>query len=106
MTGDSTANPADDWRPTPPSWAAMSVMSLLLGRGGCMRMEALLPACGLSHADLAAALNELNERTWIDIVWRSERARRREALPERFRDVRRVVTTRCGRTFYPRYWVY
>ena len=106
MIHQTTAADDAGWRPTPPSWAAMSVMSLLLRRGGSMRIGPLVPACHLSGADLAAALEELHERTWIDIVWRSDRARRRESLPENFRDVRRIVTTRCGRTFYPRYWVY
>ncbi len=106
MAYTPTSPPADDWRPTPPSWAAMSLMGLLVRRTGSMRMEKLVPACGLSNADIVAALNELHERYWIDIVLRSERAGRRQSLPENFRDIRRVVTTRCGRMFYPRYWVY
>ena len=34
---------------------------------------------------------------WVEIVWRGPEACRPELLPERFREARRIATTRTGR---------
>jgi hypothetical protein len=88
------------WRAPRLSHNAMHLMALLLRRGGGMRISPLISAGGMSAEDVVAAVNELTERLWIDIVWRSPLARRPESLPERFRDVRRIATTRTGRYCY------
>ena len=49
---------------------------------------------------LSEIVNELIERLWVETVWRGEHARRPDALPERARDLRRVITTRVGRHSY------
>ena len=85
------------WRAPRLSYDAWSLMQLLQRRGGGMRVGPLLQASTLSDDALVAAINELVERGWIDIVWRSPEACRPELLPERFRDVRRIATTRTGR---------
>ena len=89
-----------DENPRPPGHA-MHVMALLLRRGGAIRIGPLIAASGLSADDLVAAINALQERLWVKIVWRGPLARRPEALPERFREVRRIATTRIGRHCYP-----
>jgi hypothetical protein len=61
----------------------------------------LLRASTIPADHLAEAINELGKRGWIDIVWRSPVARRSPALPERFRKVRRLATTRTGRHCFP-----
>ena len=100
-------SPHDDWRPVAPSWHAMSLMGLMLRRGGgAMRMGPLLKRCGFANAELVVALNELHERLWIDIHTRGPGARQPESLPENLRHVRRITTTHCGRMFYPRYCNY
>jgi hypothetical protein len=79
------------------SYDAWSLMQLLQHRGGGMRIRPLLQASTLSDDALVAAVNELVERLWVEIVWRSPEARRPELLPERFREARRIATTRTGR---------
>jgi hypothetical protein len=94
------------WRAPRLSPDAMRVMDLLLPRGGGMRVAPLLQAAGIPPDDLAAAINELLERSWIDVVWRGPEAHRPARLPERFRKARRIATTRTGRhchPFLPRY---
>jgi hypothetical protein len=87
------------WRAPRLSPDAMRLMDLLVHRGGGMRIGPLLSAG--SPDRLAATIGELVERMWIDIVWRGPAARRCELIPARFRDVRRIVTTRTGRHCYP-----
>ena len=71
------------WRAPRLSGNAKLLMSLLMRTGGGMRVGPLLRITRLPVDDLATAANELIERSWIDIVWRGERARRPETLPER-----------------------
>ena len=89
------------WRAPRLSYNAWSLMELLLRRGGGMRMGPLLRASDMSHDNLALAIKELAERWWIEIAWRGPSARRPCALPDRFRPVRRVATTRIGRHCHP-----
>jgi hypothetical protein len=89
------------WRAPRLSDDANYIMRLLLRHGGGMRIGHLLKVAVLHDDALAAALNELVERLWVDVVWRGPDASRPEHLPERFRDVRRIATTRTGRHCYP-----
>lgn len=94
----------DENRPPPLTLSAWRVMAALIHHGGTMRMRPLLAACGLGSDALADAVNELAERRWVRIVWRDPDARPPEALPERWRPVRRVVTTRFGRWRHRHTW--
>jgi hypothetical protein len=85
------------WRAPRLSHDAWNLMYLLDQRGGGMRIGPLLQVTTLSHDALAAAVNELAERLWVDIIWRGPEARRPELLPARFREVRRIATTPTGR---------
>jgi hypothetical protein len=89
------------WRAPRPSDDAMQLMALLLRRGGGMRIGPLLRISHPYHDALVAAANELIERLWVEVVWLGDRASRSNSVPERFREVRRVVTTRTGRHCYP-----
>jgi hypothetical protein len=88
------------WRAPRLSGDAMLLMALLLRNGGGMRIDPLLRITRLPTEDLAAAVNELVERLWVDIAWRGDHARRPDALPERARGIRRIVTTLTGRHCY------
>ena len=88
------------WRAPRLSTNAMLLMTLLLRTGGGMRIEPLLRITRLPTDDLAAAVNELGERQWLDIAWRGDHARRSDALPERARGIHRITTTRLGRHCY------
>ena len=88
------------WRAPRLSYNAWRLMELLLRRGGGMRIGPLLRLSGMSHSNLGLAITELSERLWVDIIWRSHAARRPEPMPEPFRGVRRIATTRTGRHCY------
>jgi hypothetical protein len=95
----------DDDRPAPPlSRQSRQVMELLVRRGGTLRMCPLLEAAGLDADALAAAVNELATRGWVKVVWRGPEARRPETLPERLREVVRIVATRFGRWRHRATW--
>lgn len=89
------------WRAPRLSYNAVRLMDLLARRGGSTRIEPLLRASVIPADHLAEAINELGERGWIDIVRLGPAARRSPALPERFRNVRRLATTRTGRHCFP-----
>ncbi len=78
----------------------MLLMSLLMRTGGGMRIGPLLRITRLPVDDLATAVNELGERSWIGIIGRGDHARRPETLPERARDIERIAATRLGRHCY------
>ena len=69
-----------------------------------MRVGPLLQQSGLSCDDLAAAVNELAERCWVEIAGRNPRTRMPAGLPERFRKIERVTTTALGRWRWPVTW--
>ena len=94
----------DDPRPPAPSRHALHVFALILRHAGCMRTGPLLRWSGLEPDDLAAAVNELSQRSWVEVTWRTPHSRLPEGLPERFREVERVTTTRFGRWRYPVTW--
>lgn len=89
------------WRAPRLSPDAMQIMALLLGRGGGMRIGPLLRISRLPPDAVVAAVNELIERLWVDVVWLSDDARRSDALPGRVRNARRIATTHTGRHCYP-----
>ena len=60
------------WRAPRLSRDAMQVMALLIRSGGGMRIGPLLRITRLPVDDLAAAVNELIERLWVETVWRGE----------------------------------
>lgn len=65
-----------------------------------MRIHALVGSSGLAPDELCEVLNELQERGWVRVRWRTPRG----DLPERLREVDRVTTTHEGRLFAPRFW--
>jgi hypothetical protein len=69
-----------------------------------MRIAPLLRWSGLAPDDLATAINELSERCWLVVVWRKQSASRAADLPDRFRAMDRVTTTRFGPWRYARTW--
>jgi hypothetical protein len=99
------ASDLDDRRPPPPSRNARYLFGFLLRHTGSMRIAPLLRASALAPDDLAAAIDELSERCWLEVTWRGPGALSRPGLPDRFRTVDRVATTRFGRWRYARTWV-
>jgi hypothetical protein len=95
----------DDRRPPPPSRNARHLFGFLLRHAGSMRIAPLLRSPGLAPDELAAAIDELCERCWLEVTWRKPRALPRPGLPDRFRAVDRVTTTRFGRWRYAHTWV-
>ena len=87
------------------SWQSMYLMSLLYYRSGTMRMEKLVARPELSSDQLAEAIDELYQRWWIDITFRSSLARPRERVPANLRHIRRITVTHTGRLRYPVTWV-
>ena len=69
-----------------------------------MRIGPLVRWSNLEPDDLAAAVNELAERCWVEVTWRTPRSRLPDGLPERFREVQRITTTPFGRWRYPVTW--
>jgi hypothetical protein len=94
-----------DRRPPPPSRNARHLFGFILRRAGSMRITPLLRSSGLPPDDLAAAIDELSERCWLDVTSRKPAAALRAHLPEPFRTVDRVTTTRFGRWRYAHTWV-
>jgi hypothetical protein len=90
-----------DWRPPPSSYNALFVFTWLYRRGGSVRIRPLLRWSGLTCDELCAAVNELQERGWVLVAWRTLRS----DLPARVREVDRVTITHQGRLFAPRLWL-
>ena len=87
----------------PRGFVSISALRILAGlhrRGGSMCIRALLLWSRLETDALCDILNELQERRWITVRWRTPR----DNLPERLRKVDRVTVTREGRLFAPRFW--
>ena len=95
----------DDRRPPPPSRTARHLFGYILRHAGTMRIAPLLRCSGLAPDELAAAINELAERCWLEVTWREPPAAPRDDVPERFRAVDRIATTRFGRWRYARTWI-
>jgi len=94
----------DSWKPTPFSREALHIFGVLARRSGTMRIGPLLQQSRMTPDNLAAAVNELAQRSWVKIEWRNPRRRMPPGLPERFREVERVTTTAFGRWRYPATW--
>lgn len=107
---DTNATEADDLASLraiydrPLSTMARGFFSYLNRRGGSVRIGPLLRHGGLNADQLVAAANELANRRMVTIIWRAPRARMPEGLPERFREVERICTTRWGRHRYAISW--
>jgi len=83
------------------SRAARHVFAYLRSRGGSMRLGPLLCGLAMDERAFVEAINELNERYWINIVWR--RANPGTSGDEESRplaEVHRLCTTRFGRKTY------
>jgi hypothetical protein len=96
----------DDWRPPKFSHHALYLMGFLVRHGGGMRMGPLMRTCGTEPGHLRDAINELEERGWITIVWRNAATAAARNEPYPFNLVERVVTTYLGRLRYPVTWQY
>ena len=83
---------------------AHHVLGYLVRHGGSMRIGPLVRHCGLDIDALAAAINELAERRWVKISFRTPRKVLPPDLPERCRRVDRITTTRYGRWRYATTW--
>ena len=92
---------AHGWPRGSVSISALRLLACLRRRSGSMRIHALLRSSGLAPDELCEVLNELQERGWVRVRWRTPRG----DLPERLREVDRVTTTHEGRLFAPRFWV-
>jgi hypothetical protein len=97
MTHDSLHIPAF-------SSNALYVFGYLQRHGGSMRICPLLRRSGIDCEALIAAIKELHERRWVNVEWRRARSHLPPDLPERFREVERITTTRFGRHRFPATW--
>ena len=79
------------------SKSAFGIFACLRRRGGSQRIAPLLQETRLAPDDLATAVNELAERGWVKVEWRTPRTPLPEGIPDRFREVERITTTRFGR---------
>jgi len=87
-----------------PSGAACYVFAYLRRRGGSQRLSPLLSGLGMDERVFADAVNELNERYWIDIVWHKAKPGTPDDAPRSLRDIYRLCTTRFGRQRYRTTW--
>ena len=81
---------------------ARYVFAYLHRRGGSQRLGPLLRVLGIEPRTFADAVNELNERCWITIVWR--KAGTPDDEPRPLTDIYRLCTTRFGRRKYRSTW--
>ena len=71
-----------------------------------MRVRPLLDAAGLSPPTISPPrINELAARAWVQVSWRTLAAAAATDVPDRFREVERVITTSFGRWRYPATWL-
>ena len=83
---------------------ARYVFAYLHRRGGSLRLSPLLRALGMDQRVFVEAVNELNERYWITIVWRKAVPGTPEDEPRPLADIYRLCTTRFGRKKYRSTW--
>jgi hypothetical protein len=91
----------DVWKAPPFSPDALHVYGILDRRGRSMRIGPLRSATGLEPARLAAAINELHERGWVNIVWRRSPEYTGADQSRPLSDATRIVATRFGRWRFP-----
>jgi len=81
---------------------ARYVFAYLHRRGGSLRLGPLLRVLGIEPRTFADAVNELNERCWITIVWHE--AGTPDDAPRPLTDIYRLCATRFGRRKYRSTW--
>ena len=96
-----THDPSDDPNP---SHEARCVFAYLRRRGGSQRLAPLLRGLGMEPRVFADAVNDLNERYWISIVWHKAPPGTPDDEPRPLADVYRLCTTRFGRKKYRATW--
>jgi len=95
----------DEWEIPRFSKAAVTVLDKLHQHGWSMRIVPLFRGCALDWPTLAAALEELIERRWVKVVWRTRpRPHLPPAVPERCAHIDRIVASRHGRWRYLATW--
>ena len=98
-----------DLPPSPhPSREARYLFGYLRRRGGSLRLAPLLRGLAMDARAFADAVNDLNERYWITIVWRKAPPTAPQDLPDAeprpLADVHRLCTTRFGRHKHRATW--
>ncbi len=90
MTHDTPLSPE-------PSGAACYVFAYLRRRGGSQRLGPLLGGLRMDERAFTDAVNELNERYWIKIVWHKPPPCTPDDAPRPLADIYRLCTTPFGR---------
>lgn len=86
-----------------PSHEARYVFAYLHRLGGSMRLGPMLRHLRIEPGTFADAVNELNERYWVTIVWRKAPPVTPDE-PRSLSDIDRLCTTRFGRRKYRSTW--
>jgi hypothetical protein len=95
----------DEWEIPRFSQAAVGILNDLHEHGWSMRIVPLFQRSSLDWGTFAAAVNELNDRRWVNVAWRRKpRAALPPDLPESCRVIDRVTATRFGRWRYLATW--
>ena len=94
----------DPFPPPEPSGAACYVFAYLRRRGGSQRLGPLLRGLRMDERNFTDAVNELNERYWIEIVWHKPPPGTPDDEPRPLHDIYRLCTTRFGRRRYRATW--
>jgi hypothetical protein len=98
MTDDPLASPE-------PSGAACYVFAYLRRRGGSQRLGPLLSGLRMNERAFIAAVTELEERYWINIVWhKPPPGTPDDDEPRPLAEIYRLCTTRFGRQKYRATW--
>jgi len=97
MTDDPLASPE-------PSGAARYVFAYLHRRGGSQRLGPLLSGLRMDERSFIAAVTELEERYWINIVWHKAPPGTPDDQLRPLADIHRLCTTRFGRRKYRATW--
>jgi hypothetical protein len=87
-----------------PSHEALSIFGYLHRRGGSMRLGPMLRHLRMEPGPFIEAVNDLNERCWIRIVWRRPPPGAPDDEARPLTDVYRLCTTRFGRLKYRTTW--
>ena len=87
-----------------PSHEALAIFGYLHRRGGSMRLIPLLRHFRMEPRTFIDAINDLNERCWLRIVWHKAPPDTPPDEPRPLTEVYRLCTTRFGRLKYRRTW--
>lgn len=91
----------DDWKCPPLSHNAVHIYAVLDRRGRSMRLHPLQREAGLDQPAFATAINELQERCWVYIIWRKRPEHTDADASRPMRDVERILATKFGRFRFP-----